>query len=236
MENKELDWLKKRVGYFTSSSVRRLMSSSGKFTQEGITYLLEIEQQRLINEPLPPVTSAAMSFGLENEKYAVEYLRENMFPELIYSAEQEEIIFRTTEYGAGSSYDCWLGYDLIIEIKCCYSQKEISYIFSPSIPYEEKKKYVFKEHGDQLAVQLLCDPMAGSIAVFKYNPQRDDNQFDLRSPLDKSRGQYFEFQREDFDLDKYKKHITFANNYLNSGKNILDINKEWELSTKKEKK
>lgn len=213
------------------------MSKSGKFTETNISYLRRIERERFLNEPSPSITSAAMSHGLENEKYAVSWIRENMFSEAIYCQELEEIPFNTTEYMAGASYDVFVGYDLHIDCKCCYSIDELSLYFSPSIPYEVKKAIAFEQHCDQMAGQALCDNMLGSLGILKYDAQVDANEFDLRSPLDPSRGIYFEFDRyTDFDLDKYEKRIRFANEYLESGKNILEINKEWELLTKKEKK
>lgn len=228
MEDKERNWLQKRVGYFTSSSLHNLMSASGKFIEGNITYLLEIERQRVLNEPAPSISSAAMTHGLENERYAYEWVKENMFPEAIYAQDLDEIPFKTTNYGLGASYDVWVGWDLHIDIKCPFSQKELSFYFSPSIPYEVKKERAFEQHCYQMAGQLLCDSNLGSIAILKYDAQVDSNEFDLRSPLDPSRGIYFEFDRyTDFDLDKYEKRIRFANEYLESGKNILEINNEW---------
>ena len=37
-----------------------------------------------------------------------------------------------------------------------------------------------KEHGDQMAAQLLAYPKVEKIRLLKYSPQMDDNEFDLR--------------------------------------------------------
>lgn len=237
MESKEREWHKKRIGRFTSSSLHRLMSASGKFIDGNITYLLEIERERFLGEPTPIVTSVEMRHGLINEKYAVEWIRDNTsWDNIVYAQELDDIPFKTTEYMAGASYDVFYNYigDRIdklnyhIDIKCPHSQKELCFYFSESIPYKEKRKKAFEQHCHQMAGQLLCDENLENVGILKYDAQRDDNEFDLRSPLDKSRGIAFIWKRSDFNLDIYKKRIIFANDYLNSGKSILNINKEWE--------
>ena len=68
----------------------------------------------------------------------------------------------------------------------------------------------------------------------KYDPQDDDNPWDLRPVLDESRGLLFEFSRKEFGsyLDEMKERVTFANDYLNYGKDLDDIQKEWEIYLK----
>jgi hypothetical protein len=65
----------------------------------------------------------------------------------------------------------------------------------------------------------------------KYDPQDDNDPFDLRSPLDPSRGILFDYTREEFGayLETIKERVIFADQFLDSGRDIDLINNDWEL-------
>lgn len=235
MEEKQRIWLEKRIGCISASEVHLLMSKSGKFTATNISYLRKIERQRFLNEPAPPVYSKSLSFGTENEPYAIEWLRANTDWDIIHcDVDMEEKGFVKTDWGLGVSPDAFkmnsVKIENLIEVKCVFGDGETDLIFSPSTPYWKKKKHVFNNHKDQLGSQLLAYPRVDSVIAFKYDPQSDENEFDLRSPLDPSRGIIFEFSRSDFGdyLDKIKEKVLYSNEYLDSGKDLDLINKNWK--------
>lgn len=250
MDAKEEKWLKERIGFISASEVDKLMSKSGKWTQGNITYLYKIQRQRFLKEPAPPVFSRIMQIGTENEPYAVEWIRVNMGWIVVHcDKDLSEKAFVKTDWGLGSSPDAYLVEDAfsdnlghiiaakikaLIEIKCVVGEETTNYYFSPTVPFEKKRLRAFDEHRDQMAAQLLTHPFVNTIYLMKYDPQDDENPWDLRPVLDESRGLLFEFSRDEFGsyLDEMKERVTFANDYLNSGKDLDDIQKEWEIYLK----
>ena len=253
MDAKEEKWLKDRIGFISASEVDKLMSKSGKWTQGNITYLYKIQRQRFLKEPAPPVFSRIMQIGTENEPYAVEWIKVNMRWTVVHcDKDLSEKAFVKTDWGLGSSPDAYLVEDAfsdnlghiiaakikaLIEIKCVVGEETTNYYFSPTVPFEKKRLRAFDEHRDQMAAQLLTHPFVNTIYLMKYDPQDDENPWDLRPVLDESRGLLFEFSRDEFGsyLDEMKERVTFANDYLNSGKDLDDIQKEWEIYLKTKK-
>ena len=255
MEAKEEKWLKDRIGFISASEVDKLMSKSGKWTQGNITYLYKIQRQRYLQEPAPPVFSKIMQVGTDNEPYAVEWIRRNMGWTVVHcDKDLSEKVFVKTDWGLGSSPDAYLvekivkdemgitvlftNIEALIEIKCVVGEETTNYYFSPTVPFEKKRLRAFDEHRDQMAAQLLTHPSISTIYLMKYDPQDDENPWDLRPVLDESRGLLFEFSRKEFGsyLDEMKERVTFANDYLNSGKDLDDIQNEWEIYLKTKSK
>ena len=250
MDAKEEKWLKERIGFISASEVDKLMSKSGKWTQGNITYLYKIQRQRFLKEPAPPVFSRIMQIGTENEPYAVEWMRVNMGWTVVHcDKDLSEKVFVKTDWGLGSSPDAYLSNSIkrtelgniicltieaLIEIKCVVGEEATNYYFSPTVPFEKKRLRAFDEHRDQMAAQLLTHPSVNTIYLMKYDPQDDENPWDLRPVLDESRGLLFKFSRDEFGsyLDEMKERVTFANDYLNSGRDLDDIQKEWEIYLK----
>lgn len=230
-------WKQKRIGFISASKIADLMSKGRskkeKWGKTAISYLSQIEMERFLNEPSLNRDAPALSFGRENEKYAVEWLKENVTDTIrYYETDFPEKPFITVDWAKfGATPDVDIpdenGNPLqIIEIKTTYSDGEIYTYFSPSRPYDKKRAIAFEEHKYQLAGQLLACPTCERISLLKYNPQRDDTEWDLRSPLDASRGILFTFERSEFGtlLDEVKQRIIEADEYLKSGKELDLIN------------
>lgn len=254
LEGSESRWRKARVGCFSASSLHRLMSSSGKFTKGNVAYLMEVQRERDLGRPLRQVDAKPLSWGRENEPYAIDWLRENSTWDITYYEEdmdKADAFFKKSEF-YGCTPDAFfnvrdidkitfdtgestksvqqraLSHEFgLIEIKCIYGQAEENYIFSTSEPYEDKKAYVRSEHGDQIAGQFLCFSDINVIYLLKYLPQFDDDEFDVLSPADPSRGVLFRFERDEFDLEKYWDRIRFADEFLRSGRPMSEINDAW---------
>lgn len=232
-------WKQKRIGYITASRLGDLMTKGrGKeWGQSAISYLYQIEMERLLNEPPLERDAPALRFGRENEQYAVEWLRTNYDSTVrYYETDFDEKPFITVDWAKfGVTPDTDIpGFDdepiEIIEIKTTWSDSTIYNYFSPSKPYDKKRALCLSEHRDQLAGQLLACPTVQNISVLKYNPQRDDSEWDLRSPIDPTRGIMFHFSREEFGtyLEYMKDRIIKADQYLNTGMELELINEYYK--------
>lgn len=258
MDQKESIWLKKKIGCFSSSNLDLLMPGKGnKWTDTNKNYLYKIQRQRLLNEPAPPIHARTMDIGIQNEPYAIEWLRENTTSTIKHcDSDYPEKIFVRTEWGLGSSPDAYevklsqlcnekheVVYEAekklsLIEIKVTAGEETTNFYFSPTVPFDRKRMRAFDEHRDQMAGQLLTHPDIDVVKLMKYDPQLDDNEFDLRSPVDKTRGIVFEFTRAEFGtyLDTVEQRVRFADEYLKSGKDIELINRYWEIYLKEKQK
>lgn len=224
-------WRNKRVGAISASRLPDLMTK-GKGVAWGktaISYLQEIEMERYFKRVIVNTDAPALRFGRENEPYAVEWLRENVSPDIVwYETDFDEKPFIKVDWANfGATPDTeWVKKQILIEIKCVYSLLQICNYFSPTRPYELKRADALAEHREQIAGQFLAKPDIKEIWILKYNPQRDDIDEDIVSPTDVSRGIIFKFTREEMGiyLDEVKEKIIFADNYLNSGKPLENIN------------
>lgn len=227
-------WIEKRIGYISASHLADLMTKGkGKeWGQSAISYLYKVEMERYLNEPSAHRDAPALRFGRENEQYAVEWLRENVSDKIrYYETDFDEKPFITVDWAKfGATPDTDIpdenGNPIeIFEIKTTYSDGAIYTYFSPSKPYEKKRAEALKEHRDQIAGQFLACPTCQTINILKYNPQRDD-EWDLRSPIDLSRGILFSWTRQEFGdyLEQVKQRIIKADEYLKMGMELDLIN------------
>lgn len=244
MDSKERQWHLKKIGKFSASCADDLLSASGKWIQGNISYLLEIQYQRETNEPKPPVSSRQMTLGKENEPYAIEWLRANYpkmdirhcdadftdkvfeepYPDLMFGASPDAFLVKNFDQRSEIVYneDFKKHIKALIEVKCLVGREETLRYMSSIIPYNTKRERAKKDHGNQMAAQMFAYPEIDLIYLLKYLPQIDDNEFDLRSVLDPSRGVLFEFSRDDLsvDIDIYAKRVRFADEWLRAGKDV----------------
>jgi|LSQX01.1.fsa_nt_gb hypothetical protein len=235
LSKKEYDWLNEKTGYISASKLNDLTTSGrgGRWWGDtAIAYLYKLQRERKRGIPSPILSAKPLSFGNENEPYAIEWLKENYDREIRdCSRDFATKIFRKREdVMFGASPDAILGtpdnVSHIFEIKCVYGEKETNWMFSDTVPYEEKKAAVLKEHRSQLGGLLLAFEECENISLLKYDAQRDDNPFDCIDPMDKSRGVLFEFTRADFGdyLEDVWPRILMADSFLKNGFNPDNIN------------
>lgn len=244
MEKKNKDWFLSRTGYLSASNLDKLMSKGrGKeeWGQTAISYLYNIERQRWLNEPPEEISAQQLKWGNEQEPYAVEWIRANggLNQDIIvrhYETDFDEKPFIKVDwakYGASPDADLFNTATgkivALIEIKCVWGDKDTAMYFSPSRTYEKKKADAFAAHGDQMAGQLLAFPEVDSIYLVKYDGQTD-GEFDMRDPLDFTRGIMFGFSRGEFGdyLDKLKDRIIKADQYLGLGYELDLINEYYK--------
>lgn len=235
LSQKEYKWLLSKAGYISASCLDDLMTSGkkGLFGETAITYLYKLQRERRRGIPSPQISARPMSFGNENEPYAIEWLRRNINPDVRNCSEDfDDKLFKKHETVMfGASPDAILGMpddvEHIYEIKCVYGEKETNWMFSDTVPYDEKRVAILKDHRAQMAGLLLAYPECSSISLVKYDAQRDDNPFDMIDPMDIQRGLVFNFTREDFGtyLSDVWSRILISDKFLNMGLNPDNINK-----------
>lgn len=241
MDDREYKWHLKRIGKITASEVDNIMTASGRWTQTAVSYLYKIQRQRTIREPAPIKNAKSLKWGQQNEADAIEWLRENFlkgqykrYTIFHCDLDGDEKIFIEGENNFGGSPDAYLmkGGHIVayIEIKCVYGEEETNRIFSPTVQYEKKRMRVFEEHRWQLAGQMALPNAPDKIFLMKYDAQDVFNEFDLRSPVDPSRGLLFEFSREELApyIEKLKVRVTFANKCLEDGIDLDETQEYWE--------
>lgn len=251
---RERRWKKFRMGLFTASEVEALMTKKGGFDKGAIDLLYQKQWER--NNPIPYFRrgNANFDFGHQNEPLAVAWLRENQIElglvgEIKHCSSEvdfpKDIVFAKTEWGLGGSADVILQVTekvsdsapggctwhniktkSLIEIKCVEGKDWFRYA-SPTLSLEAKKALVLESHRDQLAAQLLLYPEIDHIYLLKYRPQIDEDEIDLLSPLDPSRGVLFRFERKEFGqyLELLEARVRFCDEYLKSGLDLELINK-----------
>jgi hypothetical protein len=235
---KEREWLKSKIGYFSASDLHRLMTNGTKGREWGdtaITYLYSVERQRWINKPPNEVSAAPMRWGNEQEAYAVEWLRANNDTGLDIRHYESDFDYKPfikvdwARFGVSPDADYFdpkkQQIKGIIEIKSVWGEKDTSMFFSPSRPYEKKRSDGFIMHKEQLAGLMLAFPYINDIFLVKYDGQTD-SEFDIRSVTDPDRGIIFHFSREEFGtyLDEVKERIIKADKYLDLGYDLEFIN------------
>lgn len=253
MDKQEYDWHLEKVGHFSASRAADMLSKSGKWIEGNIDYLYELQYQRLTGEPEPPISARPMQIGIENEPYAIAWMRENYpllnilhcdkdfdkkifekpWPDVMFGASPDA--FMMSQPFAGDADEAGRivynqrvidGICELLEVKCLVSRKLTARYLSPTLSFEIKKAMALKEHGDQMAAQLLAYPSVDKIRLLKYSPQMDDNEFDLRDVINPTRGVVFEFARCELATEMYviEKRIRYGDAYLKSGKDLELIN------------
>ena len=231
MQDKETLWHQKRLGKITSSNLHLLNTSAPKWTKTAISYLYSLQRQRLLKQPKKSVVTYAMQIGIDNEPYAVEWIRENLKLKVEHcDVDFDEKVFIETDWGLGDSPDGYV-YDkdekLLLEIKCLVTDGKVDWFFSPTVPYDKKKDEMFKEHKNQLAGHLLAHPDINKVMLMIYDPQDDDDMNDLRSPLCSTRGLVFIYDRAEFGdlIETTKERVIIAEEWLQSGKDLDEMMK-----------
>lgn len=235
LSQKEYKWILGKAGYISASCLNDLMTSGkkGPFGETAITYLYKLQRERKRGIPSPQISARPMSFGNENEPYGIEWLRRNVNPDIKNCSEDfDDKLFKkhgTVMFGASPDAILGLPDDVehIYEIKCVYGEKETNWMFSDTVPYEEKKAAVLKDHREQMAGLLLAYPECNYISLLKYDAQRDDNEFDILDPMDSQRGLVFNFTRDEFGayLASVWCRILISDKFLRMGLNPDNINK-----------
>lgn len=193
-------WLKQRCGFISASMLSEITSKSGKIIDGNLSAIRKKRFERKFGFNLP-VTSRAMDIGNESEPYIIEWFRHN-YPDtpIVYSQELDEIPFWVVDWAKfGASPDAFTEDErIVVECKTLVSNTNIEFFSDEYTSYEEKKKAVWDEHGDQLLGQFLSNPKVEEIWVVKYVPQNDDIMEDRDSPLAAWRGSVYYFKRSDY--------------------------------------
>lgn len=224
-EQKQENWLRRKIGVISASELHLLMSKSGKWTKENLSLLYKIQRQRFLKEPAPQINARNFELGHEHEPYAIKWLEKNYGWSIQYASDMDEIPFIINDYGLGASPDAYrVGVSPmeIIEIKTVVGATELNWLFSPTVPFDKKRVHVYELHKDQIAGLLNTHPYVNNVYLVKYDPQLDENDFDLRDAMHIDRGLVFSFTREEMGsyLEAVEKRVKEAEAGLASGEDL----------------
>ena len=209
--DENIQWLIKRAGFISASCLSDLMCKGrGKdWGDTAISYLRKVEYERMMGTPGINKDAPALRFGRENEPYAVEWIKANFHADVRYYEEDfEEKPFITVPWAKFGA------------------TRDVTVV----LLVEPKKAEALKEHRDQIAGQFLACPTVQKIHILKYNPQRDECDWDIMDPTDPRRGIIFTITREEMGdyLDKVKERIIKADKFLNTGLDLETINEYYK--------
>lgn len=232
--NKELVWKQKRLGLITASELSDITSASGKIIDGNVAYIRKKRFERKHGFSLP-ISGRPLDIGKEQEPYIIGWLREN-YPslEIVYSQELDDIPFWAVDWAKfGASPDGFTPDESIVfECKTLCGNSSIEYFADEYTPEEDKRKFVLKDHGDQIAGQFLSNDKVQEIWIVKYIYQHDDIMEDTDDPCASWRGLVFKFKREEFDLESMKERIIMFDKFIDSKENPAELKK---ISKKEEK-
>lgn len=212
-----------------------ITSKSGKIVDGNLTAIRSKRFERKYGYPLQ-VSSRTMEIGTENEKYVIEWFRQQ-YPDIpiIYSQEIEEgIPFWTVDWAKfGASPDAFTEDErIIIDAKTVVSNSNIEFFADEYTSYEEKKAKVWDEHGDQILGLWLSNPKAEEVWIVKHIYCDEFNEFEPADPLAPWRGLVFKFARKDYDasIDEMKHRIILFDKMIDAKVNPAEFKKgEWSV-------
>lgn len=199
--DKEKQWKKRRLGMITASELGSITSASGKIIDGCLSYIRSKRFERKHGYALP-VSAKQMDIGNEQEPYIYDWAVANLgLGELIYSKDLDEIPFWVAkDCPVGASPDSFTPDEsIVVEYKCLVGNTATEFFGDDYTDYEEKKKAVWADHGDQLLGQFISKDSVKEIILVKYIYQNDDIIEDTDSPLAPWRGIVFHFLRKDFE-------------------------------------
>lgn len=233
METREREWRERRLGRITASELSNLFSASGKVIDTNVDYIRHKRFEREHGYVLP-VSARAMEIGVEQEKYAYEWLKAN-YPELglKYAQEQSVIPVWKAEWGEFSASPDTFTEDesLVVEIKTVVGNTAYEYYADRRTSEEDIRATVIGEHGYQICGQFLSNPRVREIWLLKYLYMHDDIEDDLDSPIEPWRGVVVKFRREDFDLDMVRERIELFDRFIDSDYDAKAFKKgKWSIA------
>ena len=131
--DKEHKWRLERCGYITASMLSDITSKSGKIIDGNLTAIRSKRFERKYGYPLQ-VSSRTMEIGTENEKYVIEWFR-NQYPDIqiIYAQELDgNIPFWKVGWAKfGASPDAFTEDErIVIDAKTVVSNSNIEFLIS----------------------------------------------------------------------------------------------------------
>lgn len=233
--NKEEKWKAKRLGMITASELGDITSASGRIIDTNLSYIRSKRWERRHGFS-HPVSSRPMEIGNEQEPYIYEWLCHNIPGyEWVYSKNLPEIPFwEAADCPLGASPDCYSEDEsIVVEFKTLVSATKIEFFGDEYTSYEEKKADVWKEHGNQLLGQFICNPKVKEIWVIKYIYCDDDILQDTDSPLAEWRGLVFKFSREDYvdSIKQIKERVVLVDAMIDAPVNASSFKSgEWYVN------
>ena len=163
----EGEWMNKRAGSFTSSQIGCLFTEprskadkeAGNLSETAKTYIMQKVSELLTGTIRNTFKTPEMQWGLDQEPYAIELLKEN-YTDLVYYGAENPKFFEYSEFSGGSP-DA-VSHNIVFEIKCPNPATHIEYLLC-----ENDLKGYNKDYWYQLQMNMACVAKAIGFDVMK---------------------------------------------------------------------
>lgn len=171
------EWMQKRAGSFTSSQIGKLFTlpktkaakEAGELSESAKTYIFDKAAELLTGTIRNSYTTPEMQWGIDNEPYAAELLREQ-YKDLEYFGGENPKFFQYSDFSGGSP-DAVCG-NIVFEIKCPNPRTHIEYLL------EKDLRDMNIDYWYQLQMNIACVS-----AELKVNPMDMKGMFVSYCPL-----------------------------------------------------
>ena len=152
----EGQWMQKRAGSFTSSQIGCLFTEprtkaakeAGELSETAKTYIMQKVSELLTGTIRNTFRTPEMEWGLLQEPYAIELLKD-IYPGLTYYGAENPKFFQYSDFSGGSP-DA-VDHNVVIEIKCPNPTTHIEYLLC-----ENDIKGMNKDYYYQLQMNMAC--------------------------------------------------------------------------------
>lgn len=126
------EWSELRAGIPTASQFHRILTKSGKKSEQREAYMMDLLAERLLGRPLDPYISLPMQHGSLTEAEAVAWYH------LIRDVQTERVGFVTNDAETwGASPDRFVGDIGLLEIKCPDPGTHMGYLMKAGSAYDK---------------------------------------------------------------------------------------------------
>ena len=152
----EGQWMQKRAGSFTSSQIGCLFTEprtkaakeAGELSETAKTYIMQKVSELLTGTIRNTFRTPEMEWGLLQEPYAIELLKD-IYPGLVYYGAENPKFFQYSDFSGGSP-DA-VDHNVVIEIKCPNPTTHIEYLLC-----ENDIKGMNKDYYYQIQMNMAC--------------------------------------------------------------------------------
>lgn len=151
----EGEWMQKRAGSFTSSQIGKLFTApktklakeNGELSETAKSYIMDKAAELLTGTIRNTYKTPEMQWGIDNEPYAAELLKEQ-YKDLEYFGGENPKFFQYSDFSGGSP-DAVCG-NIVFEIKCPNPRTHIEYML------EKELKSMNSDYYYQLQMNMAC--------------------------------------------------------------------------------
>ena len=149
-------WMQKRAASFTSSQIGKLFTApktklakeSGELSETAKSYIFDKAAELLTGTIRNTYTTPEMQWGIDNEPYAIEMLKD-IYPNIEYYGTENPKFFSYSDFSGGSP-DAVCD-NIVFEIKCPNPRTHIEYLLC-----ENDLQVMNKDYWFQIQMNIAC--------------------------------------------------------------------------------